>query len=61
MKCFNDFDHSAVNARREEDENPNFSVVAKTRKLPGNSCYTNQIMDRSRHTVTNYLSDGKNT
>ena len=50
---------SAVDARREGDENPNSSVVAKTMKLLANSSYGYQYMDRSRHTVTKYLSDEK--
>ena len=51
-KCFNSFVQSAVNARRQGDENPNSSVVAETMKLLANSSYGYQIMDRSRHTVT---------
>ena len=58
-KCFNSFVQSAVDARRQGDENPNSSVVAETMKLLANSSYGYQIMDRSRHTVTKYLSDGK--
>ena len=58
-KCFNKFVQSAVNARREGDENPNSSVVAETRKLLANSSYGYQIMDRSHHTVTKFLSDEK--
>ena len=50
---------SAVDGRREGDENPNSSVVAETMKLLANSSYGYQIMDRSRHTVTKYLSDEK--
>ena len=50
---------SAVNARRERDENPNSSVVAETMKLLTNSSYSFQTIDRSRHTVTKYLSDEK--
>ena len=50
---------SAVNARREGDEKPNTSVVAETMKQLANSSYGYQIMDRSRHTVTKYLSDEK--
>ena len=50
---------SAVNARREGDENPNSSVVAETMKLLVNNSYGYQIMGRSRHTVTKYLSDEK--
>ena len=57
VKCFNKFVQSAVDARREEDEYPNSSVVAETMKLLANSSYGYQIMDRSRHTVTKYLSD----
>ena len=59
VKPFNIFVQSAVNARREEDENPNSSVVAETMKLLANSSYGNQIMDLSRHAVTKYLSDEK--
>ena len=58
-KCFNFFDHSAVNARREGDENPKCSVVAETMKILANSSYRYQIMDRSQHTVTKYRSDEK--
>ena len=35
------------------------SVVAETMKLSANSSYGYQIMDRSRHTVTKYLTDKK--
>ena len=53
-KCFNSFVQSAVIARRQRDENPNSSVVAAALMLLANSSYWNQIMDRSRHTVTKY-------
>ena len=59
VKCFNNFVQSAVNARREGDENPNSSVVAETMKLHANSPYGYQIMDRSRHNVTKCLNDEK--
>ena len=59
VKCFNKFVQSAVDARREGDENPNSSVVVETMKLLANSSYDYQIMDRSRHTVTKFLSDEK--
>ena len=59
VKCFNKVVQSAVDARREGDKNPNSSVVAETMKLLANSSYGYQIMDRSRHTVTTYLSDEK--
>ena len=58
-KCFNSFLQSAVDARRKGDENPKSSVAAETMKLLANSSYGYQIMDRSRHTVTKYLSDEK--
>ena len=58
-KCFSSFVQSAVNARRQGDENLNSSVVAKTMELLANSSYGYQIMDRSRHTVTKYLIDEK--
>ena len=59
-KCCNRFAQEAVDARRKGDENPNSSVVAETMKLLANSSYGYQIMDRSLHTVTKYLTD-KNT
>ena len=58
-KCFNSFVQSAVNARRQGDENLNSSVVAETMKLSANSSYGYQIMDRSCHTVTQYLNNEK--
>ena len=58
-KCFNSFVQSAVDARRQRDKNQNSSVVAETMKLVANSSFGYHIMDRSRHTVTKYLSDEK--
>ena len=58
-KCFNSFVQSAVDARRQGDENPKSSVVAETKKFLANSSYGYQIMDRSRHAVTKYLADEK--
>ena len=50
---------SAVNTRREGHENPKSNVVAETMKLLPSSSYCYPIMDRSRNTVTKYLSDEK--
>ena len=58
-KCFNNFVQSALDARRQRDKNPNSSVVAETMKLLDNSSNGYQIMDRSQHTVTKYLTDEK--
>ena len=58
-KSFENFVQSAVDARRPEDGNPNSSVVAETMKLLANSSYGYQIMDRSRHTMTKYLTNEK--
>ena len=58
-KCFDNFVQSAVDARRQGDENPISNVVAETMKLLANSSYGHQIMVRGRHTVTNYLTDEK--
>ena len=58
-KCLNSFLQSAVEARRQGDENPNSNVVAETMKLLANSSYGYQIMDRIRHNVTKYLIDKK--
>ena len=58
-KRFNSFVQPAVDAKRLGDESPNSSVVAETMKFLANSSYGHQIMDRSRHTVTKYLTDEK--
>ena len=58
-KCINSFVQSAVDARRQGDENPNSSVVAETMKPQTNSSYGYQIMDWSQHTATKYLTDKK--
>ena len=58
-KCFNSSVQAAVDERRRGEENPNSIVVAETMKLLANSSYDHQIIDRSRHTVTKYLSDKK--
>ena len=58
-KCSNSFVQAEVDARRKGYENPNSSVVAETMKLLDNSSYGYRIVDRSRHTVTKYLSDEK--
>ena len=58
-KCFNSFVQSAADAKRQGDQNRNSSVVAETMKFLANSSYGYQIMDRSRHTVTRYLTDKK--
>ena len=50
---------SAVNARKQGDENPNSSVAAETMKLLANSSYGYQIMNWSRHTVKKYFTDTK--
>ena len=44
-KCFNSFVQSAVDARRQGDENPNSSVVAETMKLLASSSHVYQIMN----------------
>ena len=58
-KCFNSFVQAAVDSRRQSDQNPNSSVVAETMKFLANSSYGYQMMDRSRHTITKYLTDEK--
>ena len=58
-ECFNSFVQSAVDARRKRNEYRKSSVVAKTMKFLVNSPYGFQIMNRSRHAVTKYLSDEK--
>ena len=58
-KCLNTFLQSAVDARKQGDENLNSRVVTETMKFLANSCYGYQIMNRSRHTVMKYLADEK--
>ena len=58
-KCFNSFVQSALDARRQCDENSNSSVLAETMKLLAKSSYGYQIMDRSQYTVTKDLTDKK--
>ena len=58
-KCFNSSVQSAVDARRQGDENPKSSVVAETMKLLANSSCGYQIMNRSRHAVAKYPTDKK--
>ena len=58
-KCFNSIVQSAVNVRRQGEENPNSSVVAETMKLLARSSYGYQIMHRGRHIVTENLNDEK--
>ena len=59
VKCFNQFVQSAMNARREGEENLISSVVAEAMKLQANSSYGYQIMNWSRYTVTRYLINEK--
>ena len=59
MKCFKGLDQSAVNARREGDENPVSSVVAEKMKLLANHSYGYNAIDEIRHTVSKLLSDKK--
>ena len=47
VRQFDNFVQSAVDARRQGDENPNSNIVAKTMKLLANSSYGYQVMDRS--------------
>ena len=42
---------SAVDARRESDEDLNSYVVAETMKMLANSSHGYQIIERSRHTA----------
>ena len=53
-KGFESFVNSVVEAQ-EGDKNTSSSVVAETIKLIGNSSYGYQIMDRSKHSKTQYV------
>ena len=51
----------AVNALRRVDKNPKFSVVAETTKLLANNSCGYRNKDCSRHLITKYTNDEKNT
>ena len=57
--CFNTFVQSAVNARRQGDENPSTSVVAETMKMLANGSYGYQIKNRRRHTKKKFSNPEK--
>ena len=59
MKCFDNFVHSAVSARRQGDEKPNTNVVSETKNLFANSSYGYQTIDRSRYSVLRHMNDDK--
>ena len=54
VKYFHNFEQSAV-----KDQNPNSRVVAEAMKWPVSSLHGYKIMDRSRHSATNYSNDDK--
>ena len=56
---FHFFVQSVIDARREGDKTSLLGVVAKTKKFLGNNSYGYQLVDKSRHTIKTYLSDGK--
>ena len=59
VNCFDNFELSAVNARRQGEENHNSSVDAETMKLFANNSYGLQNMDCSHHSITKYTNDEK--
>ena len=54
-EVFNRFAQSIDEARRAGDENPLSGVVGGTKKLQRTNCYRYEIMDRSKHTLKNFL------
>ena len=56
---FNGFVQSVVDARSAGDENPLSDVESELMKMLGNSSSGYQIIDRSKHTMKNYLADEK--
>ena len=59
QKCFKGLVKSVVEGWRLGDQNKNSTVIAETMTLLSNSSYGYQIMDRSKHTVTNFLDEEK--
>ena len=58
-KCFKSFVESALDERKQVDENPTSSVVAEIKKLLAKSSYGYHLMDRSQYTVSKNLTDKK--
>ena len=58
-ESFNSFVQSAVNARREGDENSHSRVMAETMKLLAFISNGYQIINRNQHTLTKDLNDEK--
>ena len=58
-KRFNNFLQSALNDRRQGDENPNSKLYAETKNLLANSQYGDAIIDPSCFSVTRYMNDEK--
>ena len=54
VKYFHNFEQSAV-----KDQNPNSRVVAEAMKWLVSSSHGYKIMDRSRHSATNYSNEEK--
>ena len=59
QKYFKNYVQSEIDDRREGDGNSLLGVAAKTMKLLGKTNFGYQIIDRSRHRTTKYLSDEK--
>ena len=59
MKCLSNFVQSAVNDGREGDEDPKYIIVTERMNLLTDSSDGWHIMDWSRHTVTEDLTDEK--
>ena len=58
QKNFNKCLQSVVDVRREREKNTLSGFVVDTMELHDNSSIGYQVIDRSRHTITNYLNDG---
>ena len=56
VKRFEDFVQSAVNARRQGDENSNPTVLGETMMLLAKSSFGYQTKDRSRHSITKHTN-----
>ena len=53
-KCFTKIVQDVSDARRAGDKNPDMAIIAETSKLIGNALYGRCVMDKEKHTTTNF-------
>jgi len=59
ISCFRNFGEQVSTARRQGDVHPDFSILAETFKLLGNSAYGRCLTQKKRHRNVNYCNGEK--